>query len=139
MEMDSADADWYLGRNAVDRSGRMIGSISQAFVDDRTGRVDWISVSTGLFGPRDNYAPLVGSRIQGSDVVLPIDREVVKGSPNSVTTDHLTDEERTALTTYYQAVLAMTDGEPSIVDPPEPSRATPSTSVDPGAPRSASQ
>ena len=119
--MDSADADWYLGRNVLDRSDRIIGTISQVFMDDRTGRVDWISVSTGLFGPRDNYAPLVGSRIQGGDVVLPIDREVVKGSPNSVTTDRLTDEERTALTTYYQAVLAMTDAEPSIVDPPEPS------------------
>jgi sporulation protein YlmC with PRC-barrel domain len=135
--MDSADADWYLGRNVLDRSGRIIGSISQVFMDDRAGGVDWISVSTGLFGPRDNYAPLVGSRIQGDDVVLPIDREVVKGSPNSVTTDHLTDEELAALTTYYQAVLAMTDGEHWIVDPPEPSRASPSTSVEPGAPRSA--
>jgi len=117
--MDSADAHWYLGRNVLDRSGRIIGSISQVFMDDRAGRVDWISVSTGLFGPRDNYAPLVGSRIQGDDVVLPIDREVVKGSPNSVTTDHLTDEERSALSAYYQPVLAMADPEHVILEPPE--------------------
>ena len=30
--MDSADADWYLGRNVLDRSGRIIGSISQVFM-----------------------------------------------------------------------------------------------------------
>jgi len=59
--MDAVDAEWYLSRTAVDQSGRTIGSISQVFEDERTGRMDWISVTTGLFGLRDNYAPLIGS------------------------------------------------------------------------------
>ena len=103
--MDAVDAERYPGRTAVDHSGRTIGSISQVFEDERTWRMDWISVTIGLFGLRDNYAPLIGSRVEGDNVVLLVDRELVKNSPNSATTDHLTPEEREALTAYYLPFL----------------------------------
>jgi len=113
---DAVDAQWYLGRTVVDQSSRVIGSISQVFIDEQTGRMDWISVTTGLFGLRDNYAPLIGSWVQGEDVVLLVDKELVKNSPKSVTTDRLTPEERQALSAYYRPFLrrihpeSLTDG-----------------------------
>jgi len=103
--MDAVDAEWYPGRTAVDQSGRTIGSISHVFMDEKSGRTDWISVTTGLFGLRDNYAPLIGSRVEGDNVVLLVDKELVKNSPNSASTDHLTPEEREALTAYYLPFL----------------------------------
>ena len=86
------------------RAGRSVRSV-KVFEDERTGRMDWISVTTGLFGLRDNYAPLIGSRVEGDNVVLLVDKELVKNSPNSATTDDLTPEEREALTTYYLPFL----------------------------------
>lgn len=103
--MVAVDAERYVGRTAVDPSGQTIGSISRVFRHDRTGRMDWISVTTGLFGQRDNYAPLKGSRCEGDNVVLIVDKQLVMNSPNSVTIDHLTAAERTALTTYYLPFL----------------------------------
>ena len=95
----------YMGRNAVDTQGTKIGSIGQVYVNDQTGQPDWITVNTGLFGMKENFAPLYGSSFTGEDVVLPFDKTVVKDSPDVADSAHLDPDEQQALYAYYQRYL----------------------------------
>ncbi len=95
----------YVGRTAVDAQGNKIGSVGQVYVNDETGVPDWITVNTGLFGMKENFAPLDGSSFAGDDLVLPFDKNVVKDSPDVADSAHLDPDEQQALYSYYERYL----------------------------------
>ena len=102
---NAVNPDMYIGRNAVDPQGNKIGSIGQVYLDDETGQPDWITVNTGLFGMKENFAPLAGSSFNGDDLVLPFDKTVVKDSPDIADSSHLDADEQQSLYAYYQRYL----------------------------------
>ena len=102
---NALNADAYIGRTAVDPQGDKIGSIGQVYVNDESGQPDWITVNTGLFGMKENFAPLAGSSFNGDDLVLPFDKAVVKDSPDVADASHLDADESQALYAYYQQYL----------------------------------
>jgi len=89
----------------VDPQGGKIGSIGQVYVDDETGVADWVTVNTGLFGTKEHFAPLYGSSISGDQVVLPFDKDVVKGAPDVADSSHLDTGEQQGLYSYYERYL----------------------------------
>ena len=95
----------YMGRTAVDAQGNKIGSVGQVYVNDETGVPDWITVNTGLFGMKENFAPLQGSSFNGDDLVLPFDKDVVKDSPEVADSEHLDADEQQALYAYYRQYI----------------------------------
>ena len=95
----------YVGRNAVDPQGDKIGTVGQVYLNDQTGQPDWITVNTGLFGMKENFAPLAGSSFNGDDLVLPFDKDVVKDSPDITDSSHLDTDEQQSLYAYYQRYL----------------------------------
>ena len=95
----------YLGKNAVDPQGGKIGSIGQVYLNDETGVPDWVTVNTGLFGTKEHFAPLYGSSISGEQVVLPFDKDVVKGAPDVADSSHLDAGEQQGLYSYYERYL----------------------------------
>ena len=101
----AATANQYIGRRAVDPQGSKIGLVGQVYLDDETGRPDWATVNTGLFGTRENFVPLRGSRIDGDDLVLPFDKDVVKDSPEIADSSHLDLDEEQSLYAYYEQYL----------------------------------
>ena len=98
-------AESYMGKNALDPDGNKIGSIGQVYVDDQTGQPDWITVNTGLFGAKESFAPLSGSTLTEDGVMLPFDKDVVKGSPEIKDAAHLDEDEQDALYSYYQQYI----------------------------------
>jgi len=98
----------YVGRNAVDPQGNKIGSVGQVYLNDETRQPDWITVNTGLFGMKENLAPLAGSSFNGDDLVLPFDKTVVKDSPDIADAGHLDVDEQQSLYAYYQRYLGTT-------------------------------
>jgi len=102
---NAASPDVYIGRNAVDPQGNKIGSVGQVYLNDQTGQPDWITVNTGLFGMKENFAPLTGSSFNGEDLVLPFDKTVVKDSPDIADASHLDADEQQSLYGYYQRYL----------------------------------
>jgi uncharacterized protein (TIGR02271 family) len=95
----------YMGRNAVDPQGSKIGSVGQVYVDDQTGQPDWVTINTGLFGTKENFAPLHGATIDGDNLVLPFDKSVVKDAPNVADASHLDEGEQQSLYSYYERYL----------------------------------
>jgi uncharacterized protein (TIGR02271 family) len=102
---NAVNPDAYIGRRAVDPQGNKIGSVGQVYLDDETGQPDWVTVNTGLFGTRENFVPLRGTRIDGDDLVLPFDKDVVKDSPDIADSSHLDTDEQQSLYGYYQRYL----------------------------------
>jgi len=94
-----------IGQNAVDADGDKIGKIGQIYLDDSTGEPQWVTVSTGLLGTKESFAPLYGSRSEGGNLVLAVSKSMVKDAPNVENDGHLEESEVQALFQYYSGYL----------------------------------
>jgi PRC-barrel domain len=101
----SQDSRQYIHRAAVDPEGSRIGKISKVYLDDQTGQPLWVLVETGLFGTRDSFAPIHGSRLEGERVVLAVSKDQFKDAPNIDRDAHISDSEQDALRQYYRGYL----------------------------------
>ncbi|KRF04418.1 photosystem reaction center subunit H [Nocardioides sp. Soil777] len=90
------------GGNVVDNNGDKIGSIGQVFLDDRSGRPEWVTVKTGLFGGGESFVPLRDAEVAGDDVRVPYSKDMVKDAPRISDADgHLSEDEEETLYRYY--------------------------------------
>jgi uncharacterized protein (TIGR02271 family) len=94
-----------IGKNAVDTNGDKIGRIGQIYLDDSTGEPQWVTVSTGLFGTKESFAPLYGSSTSGDDLMLAVSKAMVKDAPNVENDGHLEESEVQALFQYYTGYM----------------------------------
>ena len=90
-----------IGRKVVDSENNKIGTIGQVYLDDRTGEPEWVTVKTGLFGGRESFVPLGPADMQGDDLRVPFDKELVKEAPSLGTDEHLSPEEEARLYRHY--------------------------------------
>ena len=100
------DTQQYIRRVAVDAEGNRIGKITKVYLDDQTGQPLWVLVETGLFGTRQSFAPIHGSRFDGEQlVVLTVSKDQVKDAPNIDADAHISEGEKDALRQYYSGYL----------------------------------
>ncbi len=100
------------GRTAVDTDGAKLGKIGQVYVDDQTSQPLWVTISTGMFGTKESFAPLYGSRTSGDDLQLAVSKDMVKGAPGVDADGHIGDSENEALYEYYAGYLG--DSSPRV-------------------------
>lgn len=105
---NATSAERYVGLRAVDQHGRKIGSVERVHVDETTGHPSWVTVNTGPLRNRKNLVPLRGSRVCGSDLVLPFDKDVIKESPPIANATNLDRDEEQSLYDYYLSIMAAT-------------------------------
>ncbi|MGW0904233.1 DUF2382 domain-containing protein [Streptomyces sp. NPDC002853] len=94
-------ADGLAGLTAYDRTGEKIGSVEQVYLDDRTGRPEWVTVKTGLFGMKQSFVPLAGARRQQDELHVTATKEAVKEAPRVDADQHLEPGEEQELYTHY--------------------------------------
>ena len=70
-----------LGEEARDVNGKSVGFVDLVFVDDETGRPEWMGVWNGLSGSHRHLVPLRGVEEQGSELRVPWTKDVVKSAP----------------------------------------------------------
>jgi hypothetical protein len=90
------------GRTAVDADEGKLGKIGQVYLDDRTGQPLWVTISTGMFGTKESFAPLYGSRADGDDLQLAVTKDMVKSAPGVDADGHIGKSENDALYEYYR-------------------------------------
>ena len=80
-DVNEQSYDAWIGHQVVDRDGNKIGKISQIYVDDQTGRPEWLAVNTGLFSTKSSLIPLNDAAVQGDQLSVPYDKTMVKDAP----------------------------------------------------------
>jgi uncharacterized protein (TIGR02271 family) len=91
-----------IGTTAYDSDGDKIGKVGQLFLDDQTGRPEFVTVNTGLFGTKETFIPVSDATFNGDRLVLPYDKAKVKGAPSvDAEGGHLDEAEEQRLYDYY--------------------------------------
>jgi stress response protein YsnF len=92
-----------LDHPVYDGDGNKIGDAKHVFFDDVTGRPEWVSVKTGMFGSSESFVPIRDASLVQDHIEVPYGKEQVKGAPN-VDVDaggHLSESEEHRLYDYY--------------------------------------
>ncbi len=95
------DAYEWQGRTLVGSDGEKIGKISDIYEDPATGKPEWATVHTGLFGKKSNFVPLVGASPTGEDVRAQVTKDQVKDAPGIEADGELSEPEERRLFEHY--------------------------------------
>ena len=92
--------DWQ-GRTIVGSDGEKIGKVDEVYTDDRTGRPEWATVKSGLFGSKSNFVPLASATSSGEDVTVQVTKDQVKDAPGVEADGELSQDEEKKLFEHY--------------------------------------
>lgn len=91
-----------VGATAYTQDGEKLGKIGQLFLDDATGRPEFVTVNTGLFGLKESYVPVTDASFEGDRLTVPYTKDQVKDAPNvDVDGGHLSQAEEDSLYRHY--------------------------------------
>lgn len=85
------------GATAYDADGEEVGTVGRVHLNDVSGKPEWVTVRTGLYGTEESVVPLSGSRRSTSgDLHVRFDKDVVRRAPRVNPGDSLgaVDEQR---------------------------------------------
>lgn len=100
--LNEQDARNVVGANAYSRDGDKIGTVGQLFLDDQTGKPEFVTVNTGFFGTNESFVPVADADFAGDRLTLPFSKDKVKDAPNVDTEHgHLSQDEERRLYEYY--------------------------------------
>lgn len=92
-----------LDHPVYDAEGTKIGDAKHVFLDDVTGKPDWVTVRTGLFGMSESFVPVQDARLVQDHLEVPFPKSKVKDAPH-VDVDsggHLSVDEERKLYRHY--------------------------------------
>lgn len=102
------DYNGWVGRDLYDSTGSKIGSITDVFADDVSGRPEWLAVKTGWFGTNISLIPIQGvterTAEQGGDrdLMTGLDKDTIKNAPNvDDSSTHLSSSDEQLLYKHY--------------------------------------
>jgi sporulation protein YlmC with PRC-barrel domain len=101
--ISSTDAQHLVGATAYDESGSKLGTVGQFFLDDQSGRPEFITVSTGLFGTRESFVPVAEATVDDDSVTVPFAKDQVKEAPTSSSTAVISTSPRSSGSTSTTA------------------------------------
>jgi uncharacterized protein (TIGR02271 family) len=92
-----------IDQTVYDTNGDKIGDVKHVYLDDATGRPEWLCVKTGMFGTKETFVPTQAADVVSDHIEVSYDKDRVKHAPN-VDVDaggHLSAEEERELYRYY--------------------------------------
>ena len=96
------EASQAIGKTVYSGEGDKIGKVGQVFLDDQTGRPEFLTVNTGLFGSSESFVPVEGASISGDGVSVPYGKDKVKDAPRvDLDGNHLAESDERRLYEYY--------------------------------------
>ena len=98
---EMTDAYQWQGRTMIGSDGEKIGKISEIYEDPQTGKPEWATVSSGLFGSKSNFVPLAGASPTGEDVRAEVTKAQVKDAPGVENDGELSEPEERRLFEHY--------------------------------------
>lgn len=91
-----------VGSTAYSEDGDKLGKVGQLFLDEVSGRPEFVSVNTGLFGTNESLVPVGTADFDGERLTVPFSKDKVKDAPNIDTeSGHLEQSAEDRLYEYY--------------------------------------
>ncbi|WP_149549138.1 DUF2382 domain-containing protein [Streptomyces marokkonensis] len=103
-----------LDHPVYDGDGNKIGDAKHVFLDDASGRPEWVTVKTGMFGSNESFVPIRDAALVQDHLEVPYRKDKIKNAPN-VDIDaggHLSMDEEQRLYDYYGINWDSVLGEP---------------------------
>jgi hypothetical protein len=103
MPLTLSQAQSLPGRAAVDSTGEKAGTVGVLFTSNTTGEPEWVTLKYGIFGGKENFAPLTGAVINSAgDLALAVPLSLIREAPSFSGNDStLTSTEVTRLYRHY--------------------------------------
>lgn len=101
MSLDTPEVSNWVGRTACAPDGGKIGRIEDVYLDEQTGKPEWLAVATGMFGSRLTFVPISGASSDGDNVLLNFTKQQVKDAPNAEADGALSQDEEARLYQHY--------------------------------------
>jgi uncharacterized protein (TIGR02271 family) len=98
---EMTDAYEWQGRTMVGSDGEKIGKITDVYEDPETGKLEWATVSSGLFATKSNFVPLAGAAPDGENVRAGVTKDQVKDAPGVEDDGDLSEAEERRLFEHY--------------------------------------
>ena len=92
--------DWQ-GRTVVGSNGEKIGKVDEVYLDQNSGKPEWATVKSGLFGSKSNFVPLASATTSGEDVSVQVTNDQVKDAPGVEADGELSQDEERKLFEHY--------------------------------------
>ena len=107
-----------IGSTLYDSDGDKVGKVGQLYLDDATGRPEWVTVSTGFFGTRESFVPLGNASFSDDGLSVPFSKDKIKDAPNvDLEADgHLSEDQEAELYRYYGLESAETGYSGQVTD-----------------------
>lgn len=99
--LDESQISQISGTTVYGSDGSKIGKAGEVYLDDESGRPEWVTVNTGLFGTNESFVPLSEASLSGDGLSVPYDKNMVKDAPNLATDGHLSPEDERNLYAHY--------------------------------------
>jgi uncharacterized protein (TIGR02271 family) len=99
--IDTEEINRITGTDVYSTDGDKVGTAGQVYLDDQTGRPEWVTVRTGLFGTKESFVPLHEADLSGDRITVPFDKARVKNAPRIDPDGDLSPAEEDELYTYY--------------------------------------
>lgn len=118
------------GGIVVDKTGSKIGKIRQVFMDDQTGKPEWVTTKIGMFGGAETFIPLAQGTVEGSDIRVPYGKDKVKDAPRLDDSESSLSPDREAeLYRYYGLNYSEAASDSGLPAGGAPQRDRPATAV----------
>lgn len=88
------------GQTVYSSDGEKIGNVEEVFVDDETGRPEWIGIGTGLLGTKRVLVPVAGLDESDDGLTVPYAKDHVKDTPD-IDDDRISQETESRLYAHY--------------------------------------
>ena len=99
------------GRTVVGSDGERIGRLDEVYLDTATGRPEWATVKTGLFGLKQTFVPITEAEPSQGNVLVPFTKDEVHDAPAIDPDGELSSEEEQTLYAHYGLDYAAPTGE----------------------------
>lgn len=91
----------WIGHDLYDRGGSKVGTIQNVYLDDSTGRPEWLAVATGWFGTNVSFVPIQGTAQHQDGLRVGYDSETIKDAPHVESDAALSQDEERRLYQHY--------------------------------------
>jgi len=94
--------------DVVGRDGDKIGTVEDIYVDEATGRPEWLAVKGGIFGTRSRLVPIGDARRDEEGVMVTETKDTIKDAPDVSLDGEVSEAKERELYEYYDLTYEST-------------------------------